>query len=110
MLGDVYREEMRKGDYFMIDETTVTVGVVDDPDSPEKKRQYRDRYMWEFYNRTAGLVEYLYEDGSRGQKVLLEFFGKESPLPGTVISCDGYNAYRLFDDREKYGEIGRAHV
>lgn len=105
MLGDVYREEMRKGDYFMIDETTVTVGVVDDPDRPEKKRQYRDRYMWEFYNRTAGLVEYLYEDGSRGQKVLLEFFGKESPLPGTVISCDGYNAYRLFDDREKYGDV-----
>ena len=103
MLKDVYREEMRKGDYFMIDETTVTVGVTD-PDSPGNKRQYRNRYMWEFYNRTAGLVEYLYEDGSRGQKVLLEFFGKESPLPGTVISCDGYNAYRLFDDK-KYEDV-----
>ena len=99
MLGETYREECRRGDYFMIDETVVNVGV----DDEERGRHYLDRYMWEFYNRTANLVEYVYEDGSRGQKVLKSFFGDGSKLLNMVISCDAYNAYRLFDSEEYPG-------
>ena len=97
MLGEIYRKECRRGNYFMIDETVMTVGVEDE----ELGRRYLNRYMWEFYNRTAGLVEYVYEEGSRGQKVLKAFFGEGTGLVNTVISCDAYNAYKLFD-REEY--------
>ena len=99
MLGEIYREECRRGSYFMIDETVMTVGVEDE----ELGRRYLNRYMWEFYNRTANLVEYVYEDGSRGQKVLKAFFGKGLELLNMVISCDAYNAYRLFDAKEYPG-------
>lgn len=101
MLGKAYREECRQGGYFMIDETVVTVGVTD----KEHGRRYLNRYMWEFYNRTAGLVEYVYENGSRGQDVLKKFFGDGLPLLKAVISCDGYNAYRLFDSEAYPGVL-----
>lgn len=96
MLGCTYREECRHGSYFMIDETVMTVGV----DDRQLGRRYLNRYMWEFYNRSSNLVEYVYDDGSRGRKVLLNFFGDGAPLLNTLISCDGYNAYRLFDSDE----------
>ena len=99
MLGEIYREECRQGNYLMIDETVMTVGVED----AELGRRYLNRYMWEFYNRTANLVEYVYEEGSRGQKVLKAFFGDGLELLDMVISCDAYNAYRLFDSEEYPG-------
>lgn len=93
MLGETFREEMRKGAYFMIDETLQTVGV----DNGELGRRYLNRYLWEFYNREKGLVEYVYEDGSRGRNVLKSFFDSDPETLEMLISCDGYNAYRLFD-------------
>lgn len=99
MLGEIYREQCRRGNYFMIDETVITVGVEDG----QLGRRYLNRYMWEFYNRTANLVEYVYEEGSRGQKVLKAFFGDGLELLDMVISCDAYNAYRLFDSEEYPG-------
>lgn len=99
MLGETFREEMRKGGYFMIDETLQTVGV----DNGELGRRYLNRYLWEFYNREKGLVEYVYEDGSRGQSVLKSFFDSDPETLEMLISCDGYNAYRLFDTEEYPG-------
>ena len=99
MLGETFRGEMRKGGYFMIDETLQTVGV----DTGELGRRYLNRYLWEFYNREKGLVEYVYEDGSRGQSVLKSFFDSDPKTLEMLISCDGYNAYRLFDTEEYPG-------
>lgn len=96
MLGETFRAEIRKGGYFMIDETLQTVGV----DDEELGRRYMNRYLWEFYNREKCLVEYVYEDGSRGQKVLKSFFDADPATLEMLISCDGYNAYRLFDSDE----------
>ncbi len=99
MLGETFREEIRKGGYFMIDETLQTVGV----DNGELGRRYLNRYLWEFYNREKGLVEYVYEEGSRGQNVLKSFFDSDPETLEMLISCDGYNAYRLFDTDEYPG-------
>ena len=99
MLGETFREEIRQGGYFMIDETLQTVGV----DNEELGRRYLNRYLWEFYNREKGLVEYVYEDGSRGRNVLKSFFDADPLTLEMLISCDGYNAYRLFDTDEYPG-------
>lgn len=99
MLGKTFREEIREGGYFMIDETLQTVGV----DNEELGRRYLNRYLWEFYNREKGLVEYVYEEGSRGQNVLKSFFDADPQTLEMLISCDGYNAYRLFDTDEYPG-------
>lgn len=99
MLGEAFRAEIRKGAYFMIDETLQNVGV----DDAELGRRYLNRYLWEFYNKEKGLVEYVYEDGSRGQKVLKIFFDADPATLEMLISCDGYNAYRLFDGDEYPG-------
>ena len=96
MLGEAFRSEIRRGGYFMVDETLQTVGV----DDSELGRRYMNRYLWEFYNRGKGLVEYVYEDGSRGQKVLRSFFDADPQTLEMILSCDGYNAYRLFDSDE----------
>ena len=96
MLGGAFRSEIRRGGYFMVDETLQTVGV----DDSEMGRRYMNRYLWEFYNREKGLVEYVYEDGSRGQKVLRSFFDADPQTLEMILSCDGYNAYRLFDSDE----------
>ena len=96
MLGEAFRSEIRRGGYFMVDETLQTVGV----DDSELGRRYMNRYLWEFYNREKGLVEYVYEDGSRGQKVLRSFFDADPQTLEMILSCDGYNAYRLFDSDE----------
>ena len=96
MLGVAFRSEIRRGGYFMVDETLQTVGV----DDSEMGRRYMNRYLWEFYNRGKGLVEYVYEDGSRGQKVLRSFFDADPQTLEMILSCDGYNAYRLFDSDE----------
>ena len=93
MLGETYRSEMRQGLYYMIDETVMTVGV----DDKELGRRYLSRYMWGFYNRRHNLVEFVYENGSRAQTVLKEYFKDIASLDEMVISCDGYNAYKLFD-------------
>ncbi len=96
MLGGAFRAEIRRGGYFMVDETLQTVGVED----KELGRRYMNRYLWEFYNRDKGLVEYVYEDGSRAQKVLRSFFEADPASLEMVLSCDGYNAYKLFDSGE----------
>ena len=96
MLGGAFRSEIRRGGYFMVDETLQTVGV----DDSEMGRRYMNRYLWEFYNREKGLVEYVYEDGCRGQKVLRSFFDADPQTLEMILSCDGYNAYRLFDSDE----------
>jgi len=99
MLGETFRDEVRKGGYFMVDETLQTVGV----DNRELGRRYMNRYLWEFYNREKGLAEYVYEEGSRGQNVLRSFFDSDPQTLEMLISCDGYNAYRLFDSDEYPG-------
>lgn len=96
MLGEAFRSEIRLGGYFMVDETLQTVGV----DDEGLGRRYMNRYLWEFYNREKGLVEYVYEEGSRGQKVLRSFFDSDPQSLEMILSCDGYNAYRLFDSDE----------
>lgn len=99
MLGGAFREEIRQGGYFMVDETLQTVGV----DKGELGRRYLNRYLWEFYNKEKSLVEYVYEEGSRGQNVLKSFFDSDPETLEMLISCDGYNAYRLFDTDEYPG-------
>lgn len=64
MLGEAFRTEIRRGGYFMVDETLQTVGVED----KELGRRYMNRYLWEFYNSDKGLVEYVYEDAAERRR------------------------------------------
>jgi len=96
LLGAAWRSELLDGRYFMVDETVETVGV----DDKELGRRYLSKYLWEFYNRDKNIVEYVYDDGSRGQKVLTDVFADKAKLMDFIISCDGYNAYQLFDSDE----------
>lgn len=96
LLGTAWRAELLNGRYFMVDETVETVGV----DDKELGRHYLSKYLWEFYNRDRNIVEYVYDDGSRGQKVLTDVFTDKAKLMDLIISCDGYNAYQLFDSEE----------
>ena len=49
------------------------------------------------------MVYYLYESGSRARKVVTDFLDAFCGY----ISSDGYVAYSVFDDAEKYPEIIR---
>ena len=101
LLQDTFHAEVRKAGYLMIDETAELVGVTD---KETGGRSYLKKYLWAFFDKAKGLVAYVYEHGSRARKVVLDFlqnfFG--------YISTDGYVAYSIFDDEEKYPDIIRA--
>lgn len=96
MLGDVLHREICQGKYFMVDETCELVCV---EDKTTGAKRYLRRYLWAFLNREKNLVEYIYENGSRSQEVLKEFFKLTSNLE-MFLSSDGYAAYRIFDSEE----------
>lgn len=83
-------------DYLMIDETCELVGV---DDKETGGRSYLKRYLWAFYNRAAGLVSYVYEQGSRAREVVLSALQR---FQGSFTS-DGYAAYKAFDGDDHPG-------
>lgn len=100
-LEETLQEEVRQTDYLMIDETCELVGVVD---RQTGEKAYKKKYLWAFFAKLKNLVSYVYEQGSRSRQVVTDF------LKGFCgfISTDGYVAYSVFDDAEKYPEITRA--
>lgn len=100
LIQDTMHDEVRSARYLMVDETAELVGV-EDVESGEKS--YRKKYLWAFFDKVKGLVAYVYEHGSRARKVVLDFLQHFSGY----ISTDGYVAYSIFDDAEKYPDITR---
>lgn len=98
LLQEPMRDLIRQSKYLMMDETVELVGVTEEE---SKKRHYRKRYLWAFYDKVRNMVYYVYENGSRARKVVTDFLQGFSGH----ISTDGYVAYSIFDDAEKYPDI-----
>ena len=56
--------------------------------------KYLKKYMWVLENKLEKIVIFFYDEGSRGRKVLTDFWG-ESEVK--AIMTDGYNAYNFLD-------------
>lgn len=56
---------------------------------------YRKRYIWCLVNKSAKIVIYCYEDGSRGRDALRHILGDHSIKS---LQSDGYNVYMYLDD------------
>ena len=97
-LEEHFRNEVKDTDYLMIDETCALVGMV-----KKNQKSFKKKYIWAFYAHLKNMVYYLYEEGSRARKVVTDFL---DTFYG-YISSDGYVAYSIFDDAEKYPEIIR---
>jgi transposase len=95
-LEEPFKLEVQATDYMMTDETAELVGVVEDG-----VKSYKKRYLWAFFAKLKNMVFYVYEKGSRARKVALEFLKNFCGF----LSTDGYVAYSIFDDAEKYPEI-----
>ena len=95
-LEEPFKHEVQATDYLMTDETAELVGVVEDG-----VKSYKKRYLWAFFAKLKNMVFYVYENGSRARKVALEFLKNFCGF----LSTDGYVAYSIFDDAEKYPDI-----
>ena len=97
-LEELFRNEVKDTDYLMIDETCALIGMV-----KNDQKSFKKKYIWAFYAHLKKMVYYLYESGSRARKVVTDFLDTFCGY----ISSDGYVAYSVFDDAEKYPEIIR---
>lgn len=98
MLEPAFREAVTDCQYLMIDETCELVGVID----PQTNiAEYLKKYLWAFHNKAAGLVWYLYENGSRAREVVGKVLGG---FRGT-FTTDGYAAYTAFGNREEHPDL-----
>ena len=100
LLRDTFYEEVQKAKYLMVDETAELVGV---EDKDTGNRCYRKKYLWAFFDKVQKLVAYVYEEGSRSRKVVLDFLKNFSGC----ISTDGYVAYSVFDGGEQQPNVVR---
>ena len=81
----------------MLDETRLLVGCKD----PEmNERTYKVKYMWGIRANSVNLSYFIYEDGSRGAKVIRPF------LDGFLgfYTTDGYVVYKVFDSKDEADE------
>lgn len=98
MLEPVFKTAVTDCSYLMIDETCELVGVID----PQTKiPEYLKKYLWAFHNKAAGLVWYLYEQGSRARKVVKKVLENFSGS----FTTDGYAAYKAFGDPAEYPNL-----
>lgn len=83
------KEEVLKGDYLNIDETTVS--VID-----EDVHHVKKEYMWGLVDTKNKLTFFTYEDGSRSKNIISNI------LEGYIgtIQTDGYSAYRSIGEDE----------
>lgn len=56
--------------------------------------QYKKAYIWCMVNKSAGIVIFFYDEGSRGRKVLTDFIG-DADL--AALQSDAYNVYKYLD-------------
>ena len=92
-----WQAEVRRSWILMLDETRVLVGCTD-PETNE--RTYKDKYMWGIRANSVNLSYFIYEDGSRGAKVIRPF------LDGFLgfYTTDGYVVYKVFDSKDEADE------
>ncbi len=93
-LESFWQAEVRRSWILMLDETRVLVGCKDEASG---ERSYKNRYMWGIRANSVKLSYFIYEDGSRGAKVIRPF------LDGFLgfYTTDGYVVYKVFDSKDE---------
>lgn len=94
-IEDRFKWWVLQDSYLGIDETVEDVFV----GCGDGKRHLRTRYHWGIYSSAFSLAYFIYDQGSRSRKVILNFL---SDFLGT-IQTDGATMYKIF---EKHPELG----
>ena len=89
-MGDVWKNELYATNYWMVDETTALVGIMDEK---TKERSYLTKYLWGIRANLLKLSWFIYDNGSRGRKVIKPYLDKFKGC----FTTDGYVAYKLYD-------------
>ena len=89
-MEEVWQNELYTTHYWMLDETTVLVGV---KDKESNERSYLSKYLWGIRANKLKLSWFIYEDGSRGRKVIQPYLDKFKGC----FTTDGYVVYKLYD-------------
>lgn len=91
-MEEVWVKALYDTNYWMVDETTCLVGTED----KDGKKCYRDKYLWGIRANKLKLSWFIYDDGSRGQKVIRPFLDKFKGY----FTADGYVVYKMYDKLE----------
>ena len=86
----VWKNELYSTNYWMLDETTGLVGIMD---KKTKERSYLTKYLWGIRANLLNLSWFIYDGGSRGRKVIQPYLDKFKGF----FTTDGYIVYKLYD-------------
>ena len=92
-MSDVWKAELYRTDYWMIDETTVLVGTIREKTGV---RSYKTQYLWGIRANKQNLSWFIYDNGSRGRDVIKPYLDKFKGY----FTTDGYIVYKLYDKQE----------
>ena len=90
LMSQAWIEELYKTDYWMIDETTSLVGITD---KDTGNRNYMTKYLWGIRANKQKLSWFIYDNGSRGRKVIRPFLDKFRGY----FTTDGYIVYKMYE-------------
>ena len=89
-MAEVWQNELYTTNYWMLDETTGLVGV---KDKATNERSYLTKYLWGIRANLLKLSWFVYDNGSRGRKVIQPYLDKFKGC----FTTDGYVVYKLYD-------------
>lgn len=89
-MQDVWQEELYETDYWMVDETTAKVAVEDKETGIIK---YKTKYLWGIRANKLKLSWFIYDEGSRGAKVIRPYLDRFKGY----FTTDGYIVYKLYE-------------
>lgn len=93
----VWIAELYLTDYWMIDETTALVGTLD----RNGVKSFKTQYLWGIRANKLRLCWFIYDEGSRGRKVIRPYLDKFRGY----FTTDGYIVYKLYDKIEDASQI-----
>ena len=93
----VWMAEMYLTNYWMIDETTALVGILD----KNGVKSFKTQYLWGIRANKLRLCWFIYDEGSRGRKVIRPYLDKFKGY----FTTDGYIVYKLYDKIEDASQI-----
>lgn len=90
-IAENWEKEIRKADYWMMDETLGMVGCI-----KEGAKSYLNRYFWGIKAKAMKLVWFLYENGSRRLKAIKPYLDQFIGF----FTTDGYVVYKVYEKED----------
>lgn len=97
-IAKVWEDELYRTNYWMIDETT---GLVAETDEKSGVVKYKTQYFWGIRANKLKLSWFIFDQGSRGRKVIKPYLDKFKGC----FTTDGYIVYKLYDNVEDADQI-----